>query len=75
MDATAIFLATLVALTALLGIGAPVGLLLSTWYILLPMALLASVLALCDSGLFFQAAIAALLLGGTLWAEYRVWRG
>jgi hypothetical protein len=75
MDATAVFLSILVALTALLGIGALVGLLLSTWYILLPIGLLAAALALGDSGLYLPAAVAALLLAGTLWAEYRVWRG
>jgi hypothetical protein len=75
MDATAIFLAILVGLTALLGIGALVGILVSAWFILLPLVLLALALAFADSGLLIQAVTAAVLLAATGWAEYRVWRG
>jgi hypothetical protein len=75
MDAIAIFLATLMGLTALLGIGALIGLVISTWYILLPLLLLAAALAFYGAGLLPQAIVAALLLIGTLWAQYRVWRG
>ena len=75
MDATSIFLATLMCLTALLGIGALIGLLISSWYILLPLFLLASALALFGADLVPQAIVAAVLLAATLWAQYRVWRG
>ena len=75
MDATAIFLATLVVLTALLGIGALVGLLVSAWFVLLPLILLALTLVFADSGMLIQAAIAAILLAAIAWAEYRVLRG
>lgn len=75
MDATAIFLAILVLLTALLGIGALVGLLVSAWFVLLPLILLALTLVFADSGMLIQAAIAAILLAATAWAEYRVLRG
>ena len=75
MDATAIFLAILVVLTALLGIGALVGLLVSAWFVLLPLILLALTLVFADSGMLIQAAIAAILLAATAWAEYRVLRG
>jgi len=75
MDATSIFLATLMCLTALLGIGALIGLLISSWYILLPLFLLAAALALFGADLVPQAIVAAVLLAATLWAQYRVWRG
>ena len=75
MDATSIFLATLMGLTALLGIGALIGLVISSWYILLPLFLLAAALAFYGADLVPQAIVAALLLAGTLWAQYRVWRG
>jgi len=75
MDATAIFLAILVVLTALLGIGALVGLLVSAWFVLLPLILLALTLVFADSGMLIQAAIAAILLAAIAWAEYRVLRG
>jgi hypothetical protein len=75
MDATAIFLAILVVLTALLGIGALVGLLVSAWFVLLPLILLALTLIFADSGMLIQAAIAAILLAATAWAEFRVLRG
>jgi len=75
MDATAIFLATLVVLTALLGIGALIGLLVSAWFVLLPLILLALTLVFADSGMLIQAAIAAILLAATAWAEFRVLRG
>ena len=75
MDITSIFLATLVVLTALLGIGAVVGLIASTWFILLPLVLLGAALACFDSGLLPQAIASVLVLAGVVWAEYRVWRG
>jgi hypothetical protein len=75
MDTTSIFLATLMGLTSLLGIGALIGLLISTWYILLPLFLLAAALALYGADLVPQAVVAAILLAATLWAQYRVWRG
>jgi hypothetical protein len=75
MDATAIFLAILVVLTALLGLGAMIGLLVSAWFVLLPLILLALTLVFADSGMLIQAAIAAILLAATAWAEFRVWRG
>jgi hypothetical protein len=75
MDTTAIFLATLMALTALLGIGAVIGLLISTWYILVPLCLMAAALALVGANMVPEAIVAAVLLVGTLWAQYRVWRG
>jgi hypothetical protein len=75
MDITSIFLITLVGLTALLGIGAVVGLIASTWFILLPLVLLGAALACFDSGLFLWAITAVLVLAGVAWAEYRVWRG
>jgi hypothetical protein len=75
MDATAIFLAILVLLTALLGMGALIGLLVSAWFVLLPLILLALTLVFADSGMLIQAAIAAILLAATAWAEYRVLRG
>jgi hypothetical protein len=75
MDATSIFLATLMGLTALLGIGALIGLLISTWFILLPLFLLAAALAFFGANLLPQGIVAVLLLLGTLWAQYRVWRG
>jgi len=75
MDATAIFLAILVVLTALLGIGAMIGLLVSAWFVLLPLILLALTLVFADSGMLIQAAIAAILLAATAWAEFRVLRG
>src|SRR6516165_12812853 len=75
MDATAIFLSILVGLTALLGIGALVGLLVSAWFILLPLILLAMTLAFADSGFLVQAVIAGVLLAAVTWTEYRVWRG
>ncbi|HSY86434.1 MAG TPA: hypothetical protein VLA85_07680 [Verrucomicrobiae bacterium] len=75
MDTTSIFLATLMGLTSLLGIGALIGLLISTWYILLPLFLLAAALALYGADLVPQAVVAAILLAATLGAQYRVWRG
>ena len=75
MDATAIFLAILVVLTALLGIGAMIGLLVSAWFVLVPLILLALTLVFADSGMLIQAAIAAILLAATAWAEFRVLRG
>jgi hypothetical protein len=75
MDTTSIFLATLMGLTSLLGIGALIGLLISTWYILLPLFLLAGALAMYGADLVPQAVVAAILLAATLWAQYRVWRG
>jgi hypothetical protein len=75
MDATGIFLASLVLLTTILGIGALIGLLLSTWYILVPIALLATVLILVNSGFLIYAFSAAALLALVLWREYRVLRG
>lgn len=75
MDATSIFLAMLMCLTALLGIGALIGLLISSWYILLPLFLLAAVMALFGADLVREAIVAAVLLAATLWAQYRVWRG
>jgi hypothetical protein len=75
MDATAIFLATLVGLTALLGVGALVGLLVSAWFILLPLVLLALTVVFVDSGFPAQALVAGLLLIAVGWTEYRVWRG
>jgi hypothetical protein len=75
MDATAIFLSVLVGLTALLGIGALVGLLVSAWFILLPLILLALTLAFADSGFLIQAVIAGILLAAVSWSEFRVWRG
>ena len=75
MDATSIFLATLMGLTALLGIGAVMGLVISCWYFLLPLFLLAAALALYGADLVPQAIVAAHLLAGTLWAQYRVWGG
>jgi len=75
MDATAVALTMLVILTTLLGIGALAGLLISTWFILLPILLLAATLILFDSGFWTEAAAAAVILSGVLWLEYRVWRG
>jgi hypothetical protein len=75
MDATAIFLSILVGLTGLLGIGALVGLLVSAWFILLPLILLALTLAFADSGFLVQAVIAGVLLAAVSWTEFRVWRG
>ena len=75
MDATAIFLSVLVGLTALLGIGALVGLLVSAWFVLLPLILLALTLAFADSGFLVQAVIAGILLAAVSWTEFRVWRG
>jgi len=75
MDPTGIALFTLVCLTGLLGIGALIGILASAWYILLPMVLLAVTLIFAGSDMLAQAVVAALILGGVMWAEYRVWRG
>jgi hypothetical protein len=75
MDATAVFLASLVLLTTILGIGALIGLVLSTWYILVPIILLSAVLILANSGWLVSAIAAAALLAGVLWSEYRVLRG
>ena len=75
MDATAVFLASLVLLTTILGIGALIGLVLSTWYILVPIILLSAALILVNSGWLVSAIAAAALLAGVLWGEYRVLRG
>jgi len=75
MDATAIFLASLVLLTTILGIGALIGLVLSTWYILVPIILLSAALILVNSGWLVSAIAAAALLAAVLWGEYRVLRG
>jgi hypothetical protein len=75
MDATAIFLATLVLLTTILGVGALIGLVLSAWYILLPIILLSGALIFVNSGLLIYASATAVLLAVVLWGEYRVLRG
>ncbi len=75
MDATAIFLASLVFLTTILGIAALIGLFLSTWYILAPIILLAAALIFMNSGLLVYAIATAVLLAAVLWVEYRVLRG
>ena len=74
MDATSIFLATLMGLTALLGIGAVIGL-EDLMRMIFWNFLLAAALALYGADLVPQAIVAAFLLAGTLWAQYRVWRG
>ncbi|HZT18552.1 MAG TPA: hypothetical protein VFA23_04070 [Dongiaceae bacterium] len=75
MDATAVFLSLLVGFTSLLGLGALIGLIASTWFILFPLLLLGMALVFIGSGLGAQAALSGVLLAGVLWAEYRVWRG
>ncbi len=85
MEIVPIALFALVCLTALLGICALAGLLISTWFILLPIVLAVSVLICFSSGLSAvgpQAmllnsvgTLSALLLAGVVWAEYRIWRG
>jgi hypothetical protein len=75
VDATAIFLASLVFLTTILGIAALIGLFLSTWYILAPIILLAAALIFMNSGLLVYAIATAVLLAAVLWGEYRVLRG